>query len=507
LLEDREGAVWIGTSYSGLIRHDESGFAAIETTHQEILSLAEDREGNMWVGTGGGGLNRIRRRAIKLEAGESGLPFAAVQSICEDTNGTTWVATQNGVLARRVAGKWSPPPSASDWPADATCIAADTQGSLWIGTRFHGLFCWRDGRFVPWGDPKELRGRTLHTLLVSHNGDLWLGEETPHAIQRLHAGKLTTFDVPQDIQDIRVIRAMAEDSAGNIWAGTAKGILLRISNDRLSVETPRPAQELASIRCLYATTDGALWIGHAGWGVGLMKDGHYAEIRAAQGLYDDYLSHIVADGSGWLWFGANRGIFKVRQAELENVAAGRPARVRSIHYGRGEGLPSLQANFGDSPDVLRSRDGQLWIPMRTALAVIDPAQLGENTGAPATLLTRVSVDERTVAWYGGALPVTRNGSELVDLRSPGARFRLPPRHRRVDIEFATLNLTAPENVQFRYRLEGYDENWIESGSRIVDRSNPRAPRAANYPRLAAGDYRFRGARAVCLLPASSATVG
>lgn len=486
LLEDHEGAVWIGTSYSGLFRHDDSGFAAVETTHQEILSLADDREGNLWVGTAGGGLNRVRRRAVRLEAVESGLPFAAVQSICEDTNGVTWAATQNGVLARRIAGKWGPPPPTGNWPADATCVAADAQGSLWIGTRLHGLFCWRDGQFVSWGDPKELRGQTLHTLLASRNGDLWLGEETPHALQRLRAGKLTTFDVPQDI---RVIRAMAEDTTGNIWAGTSKGVLLRVANERLSIETPRAAQELASIRCLHATSDGALWIGYAGWGVGLIKDGRYVEVRAFQGLYDDFLSHIVADDSGWLWFGANRGIFKARQADLENVAAGRAGRVRSIHYGRGEGLPSLQANFGDSPDVLRSHDGRLWIPMRTALAVVDPVQLGENPHSPPTLITRIAVDDQTVAWYGGVLSVVKQ--DLVDLRNPDARLQLRPRHRRVDIEFATLSFRAPENVQFRYRLEGYDDAWIESGSRSIDRANPRAPRTAGYARLGAGEYRFR----------------
>ena len=73
LLEDHEGAVWIGTSFSGLFRHDESGFESIETTHQEILSLAEDREGNLWVGTAGGGVNRVRRRAVALEGARGGL--------------------------------------------------------------------------------------------------------------------------------------------------------------------------------------------------------------------------------------------------------------------------------------------------------------------------------------------------------------------------------------------------------------------------------------------------
>src|SRR3989442_8337133 len=125
-------------------------------------------------------------------------------------------------------------------------------------------------------------------------------------------------------------------------------------------------------------------------------------------------------------FGADRGICKVRLDDLNDAMEDKSPRVRSIHYGRGEGLPSLQGNFGDSPDVLRSRDGRLWIPMRTALATVDPAKLGENSPAPTTLLSRVSVDDRIVAWYGGAMPVAKSGAGVLDLKNPDARLRVPP---------------------------------------------------------------------------------
>jgi len=405
MIEDRDGAVWIGTSYNGLFRQDQSQFEPIETSHPEITALAEDREGNIWVGTAGGGLNRVRRRAVALEGTEAGLPFAAIQSICEDSAGNIWAATQNGVLVRRHQEKWAAL-AGPDWPQDVTAVAADPKGGIWIGSRLNGLHRWRDGKFVAWGDATELRGQTIHTLHVSKAGDLWIGEETPpgnpHAIERLRKGQLRRFDIARDS---RVIRAMAEDSSGNIWAGTSKGVLFRITGDQLEEIRPRPEKELASIRCLHATPEGSLWIGYAGWGVGRLKDGNYTEIRTEHGLYDDYISHIVSDGHGWLWFGANRGIFKVSQADLDNCSdKTSSARVRSIHYGRGEGLPSLQANFGDSPDVLQSRDGRLWIPMRTALAVVDAARENEISDPPPVLLRRVLADERTAAWYSGVLP-------------------------------------------------------------------------------------------------------
>jgi signal transduction histidine kinase/ligand-binding sensor domain-containing protein len=478
MVEDRTGAVWIGTSFNGLFRHDDSGFEAIETSHPEIVGMSEDREGNIWVGTGGGGLNRVRRRAVSIQGTESGLPFAAIQSICEDTNGVIWAATQNGVLARRVREKWEPL-NTGNWPQDVTTVTSDNQGGVWIGTRLHGLYLWLDGQFVNWGDPADLQGQTLHTLHASKNGDLWIGLETPNVVQRLRNRRMRAFEIPQDS---RVIRAMAEDASGAIWAGTSKGLLFRIQGDEITEVTPRPGKELASIRCLYTTPDGALWIGYAGWGIGRLKAGKYSEIRSEHGLYDDYVSHIVADGHGWLWFGANRGIFKVSEEDLENVAENRSARVRSIHYGKGEGLPSLQGNFGDSPDVLRSHDGRLWIPMRTALGVVDAARESEVSDPPPVQLRRIVVDDRTVAWYSGVLPsLQQDGHPVLDPGSPDARLRLPPRHRIVEFEFSALSFTAPENIQFRYRLEGYDDQWREAGS----------TRRAIYPRLGAGSYIFR----------------
>ncbi len=478
LMEDREGAVWIGTSFSGLYRHDESGFEAIPTTHQGILSVIEDREGNIWVGTFGGGLDRIRRRAITLEGQESGLPFASVQSICEVTNGSIWAVTQNGVVVHKVGDKWNSLPAGDRWPLGANCVASDSRGSLWIGTRQRGLFCWRDGRFVDWGDASQLQGMTLHTLLVGKNGDIWMGQESPSAILRLHDGHITVFPAPPDS---RIIRAMAEDAAGNIWAGTSKGVLLRVTGDRTAVVSPRTSQELASIRCLYATPDGSLWIGYAGWGVGWLRNGRYAEFNTGQGLYNDYISHIVADDHGWLWFGANRGIFKVRLQDFQSVADNRLSQIRPVHYGRGEGLPSLQGTFGDSPDVLRSHDGRLWIPMQTALVVVDPAKLYRNPKPPPVLLTQVLVDDHIAARYSGILPNDDDtNAGVLDLMSTNVVLRLPAGHRRIEFEFAALSFNAPENVQFRYRLDGLEDDWNEAGTR----------RSATYSRIPGGKYVF-----------------
>jgi signal transduction histidine kinase len=363
-------------------------------------------------------------------------------------------------------------------------VTADPSGALWIGTRSHGLFCWKENRLVNWGPTNELAGKTIHTMQIARTGDLWIGEENSNAVQRLRAGKLTTLEAPPK-EDLRVVRAMTEDAGGTIWVGTSRGLLLRVEGDRLVRESGRAKSPPISIRCLYATTDGSVWIGYAGsggGGVGRFKDGKLAIVGAEQGLFDDFISHIVADGHGWLWFGGDRGLFKVRQQDLDDRAEQRISRVRSIHFGVGEGLPSLQATFGAAPAAMRSRDGRLWIPMRTALAVVYPDRWSEKSDPPPVVLHRVTVDEHTVAFYGGAVPNGASGVPTpLDLGEPGAVLRLPPGHRRVHFAFSALSFSAPENIHLRYRLDDSDDEWREAGTE----------RSADYSRLPAGKYRFR----------------
>src|SRR5581483_8365492 len=188
--------------------------------------------------------------------------------------------------------------------------------------------------------------------------------------------------------------------------------------------------------------------------------GRFAMIRSDRGLYHDDISQIVTDDRGWLWFGCDRGLFKVRQNELEDVANGLATTVQSVCYGRDQGLPPLQAAYGNWPGALRGRDGRLWIPMRSSLAVIDPARLRSDSRPVPVLLKQITVDDRTQAYYGGPIPLRgKIPPGRANLRSASTGLEIVPGYRRLTFTYAALSLSAPESVQFRYRLDGFDEEW------------------------------------------------
>lgn len=482
LLEDRSGAVWIGTTFNGLTRFDGSHFETVPTSARGIGTLMEDAEGNLWVGMRGGGLDRVQMRPVQLELEEVGLPFEPLQSVTEATDGTLWGATENGVLVRRDgSANWSVVPTPG---GGVMCVAAGRSNSVWVGTLNRQLFCWSGGKFQTWGRAEGLGGRILHCLLVGSNGDVWISG-SPTEIQYLRAGRFETLKLDRDSG---AVRTMTEDTEGNVWIGTARGALLRAcpGNDVVIDETERLGLPAMSIRTVQAAGDGSVWIGYAGWGLGRVKDGHFAHISTAQGLDDDFVSQIIFDERGSVWYAGDRGLFRLRQEEAESVFAGRAARVQSIHYGKSEGLPVLQAMSGSSPSALRSHDGRLWMPMKTALAVIDPGRMQENRNPPAVVVTGMTVDGELRGWNQGIQLQTAKQTHSIGSASPvdfeksDAMLQLSPGHRRIQFTFTALNFRAPEDLRFRYMLDGADDRWIDGSKREAD-----------YSRLPWGNYRFR----------------
>ena len=480
LLEDRSGALWVGTSSEGLLRFDGQHIEKVPTSHQEITCLFEDREENIWVGTEGGGLNLIRPRTAGLMGREAGLPFESVQSVTEDADGWLWAASQDGQLARAKENRWEVVSKSAQWPGgNATCVAADASNGVWVGTSDRGLKYFRDGAWRGWQRREGLASDAIRSLIVASHGEVWVATTAPNRLHRLREGQVTVIT---SSSPLGAIRAMAEGTNGTIWIGTAEGQVLRVDGNAL-VEDPAIVEPLAlSVRSLLATDDGRLWIGYAGDGLGHLKDGKYQRLTTAAGLTDDFISHLLADERGNLWITGNRGLSRISLAELDSVLDGRAQRVSAHAYGSVDGLPAMQANRNFCPSAWRGRDGRLWFSMHSGLLAVQPENIRDNPHLPPVRLERVAVDDQSVAVYNAGTPLqTSLATNCVNLRDLTQPLKLGPGHRKVEIDFAALSFTSPENVQFRYRLSRFDAKWVDAGSE----------RRATYPRLVAGEYEFR----------------
>lgn len=484
LFEDRSGALWIGTRNGGLFRYDGSIIKSVPSSHHEISCLKEDREGNLWVGTRGGGLNRLRPSMVEVVDLAVGVPGEAVRSVCQDSAGTLWAVTQIGLVTRREPRGWRALSASDHWAERyAQCICANPGGGVWIGTQYKGLHLWQDGRVVTnFAFATGLAGNFVNALLVSGEADLWVGTETAdmrgHAVQRWRSGRWQTFTLPANCG---TVAAMVADPSGKVWAATSAGRLLRFGEEHYTDETQKTLAVPQAIRCLLSTGDGSLWIGYAGRGVGRVQGNRFSLFDHEQGLPEDYISQIVPDGLGRLWFAGNRGIFSVKLAEFGAVISGQSSILRAVNYGRNEGLPGTQASYGYWPGAMCSADGKLWIPMQSGLTAVDAPGLRENPLPPLVALERAVVDGQSIAIHDfGQRVAIVNSAASLEHEHLEPHLRLHPGYQRIVFEFTALSFAAPANVQFKYRLRHLDLDWVDA----------RGQRVAEYPHIPPGNYVF-----------------
>ena len=481
MLEDRSGCLWLGTLKAGLFRFDQDGGVTAPLSQQTILALQEDREGTLWVGTRGGGLNQLKPRVIELLTTGSATPFEPVQSLCQDTEGMLWaIVWPDGRVMRSAGQAWSPwSPEDGRSVSRAECVVADPRGGVWIGTSDAGVKHWQNGTVTETLDHSNgVASYDIGSLLATASGELWIGPRGVEVLQCRKDGQLRTFQLPSGGGSVI---ALALDSAGDCWVATYGRRLLRVHGEVLTDETAGTLAEPCEIRGLLGTPDGSLWIGYAGQGLGRLKAGRFSQWRTDQGLHDDYICNMLPDGRGRLWFAGNRGIFSVRVQDLEDFAAGRVTRVRSVAYGRNDGLLRLQANFNFWPGAQRGTDGRLLFAMQSGIAAVAADELKEDRDSPPVVIERVTANGQTVAAYqAGGLPEPANASVPLELAQAGPHLHLAPAQRRVEFAFTALTFTKPESIGFRYRLHPVDEGWIEAGTL----------RTATYAQIPPGRYRF-----------------
>ena len=455
LLRDRDGNLWIGTYGGGLVRFDGQHFETLDHSNglgsDSIWSLFEDREGLLWAGTLGGGLNRLKNGAFDTLGLESGLPSTLSSTLVEDIDGSFWVGSRGAGLSRMVGRRFTPDPT---YPADGVwAILRDRAGTLWTGTSGRGLARRTDGEgwevFGPEHHP--LLSGSVFTLIEDPGGGLWIG--TNEGLLFWNDKGFETFGRAEGLASEQ-IRAFVLGPEGGLYVGTTGGLSHRpASGGPFRSYTAADGLPSENIWSLTWGAEDALWLGTYGGGLARFRAGRFDAWTTAAGLPDDDVTSVVRDDLGCLWLGGSRGVFRVLEEEVARwMDEGGPSPAFGV-YGRHDGIRS---DGGGLPIGLRARDGRVWFAHFGGVSVIDPATV-QPIPAPAVLLERAEVAT-------GPIPVDE------PLRSDTRGYHF---------HFTAPTLTVPEKIAFRYRLLGFDDDWIETETR-----------EATYSFLEPGDYVF-----------------
>ena len=482
-LEDRSGNLWIGTGVGELWRigtnHVVRRFRFRDSTTVELgRSVFEDAEGNLWIGNGGDGLVRLKPRALKTFDSGDGLASDVVRSVTEDGNGNIWLATVNRV-------DWFPPGNSSRAEARGLemnlpwSIYCARDHSIWIGALGQGLLR-ISGQNQTWVTQPNRQNGTPEPNVIFERRDGAIQLGTPEGLYGIENGCLIQRQGPPGVLAID-IRSMAESPSGDLYMGLNGEGLLRKTQKDWAHFTSRDGLAENHVWALYADAEGAVWIGTHGGGLSRLKDGRFFNFSAGwpagrelEFELPPIINSILEDDTGHLWLAANQGLFRVERRQLTDVAEGRTNSANVTHYDRASGMGSSQCTGDRQPAACKARDGKLWFATMKGVTVVDPRALPFNNRPPPVAVEAVLIDD-------ALLPPVASTSTKDKGNPVQTSVTVPAGVHRLEIRYAGLSFTAPERVRFRYRLEGFDKDWVKAGTR----------RAAYYTKLPPSTYRFQ----------------
>jgi signal transduction histidine kinase/ligand-binding sensor domain-containing protein/ActR/RegA family two-component response regulator len=524
--EDRGGNLWIGTQ-GGLNRMRAGQFTRVTTreglSDNNIRTLHEDRAGNLWIGTYGGGLNRIHLPGFHKKDGtfivtaytaEYGLSNDFVKAIYEDREGSLWVGTSVG-LNRLKDGKFTPF-TTKEGLADnmVRCIYEDWQGSLWIGTTeglnhldfhkkegtftryttvqglsndyvlsiyedrerslwigtYNGLTRLKNGRFTRYAAEGGLHDKRVNCIHEDRQGDLWVGTvKGLYRMNRVHSqgGTFTRYTTQQGLCSDHVL-SFSKDRQGNLWIGTTEGLnRLDLHDEEAAFTsfTTRHGLPNDVVLSLHRDREGDLWIGTES-GLSRWKDGKFTSATVKHGLPDDKIIRVLEDDRGKFWISCHKGIFQVSKNELNHVCDGKTQLLHCVLFDEKDGMKSRECNGGTQPAGWKTRDGKLWFPTIEGIVMLDPGNIKINRQPPPVKIEEITADNKKIRLF-----LSSNRKKLVF--SPGSQ--------RFEMHYTALSFLVPERVRFKIKLEGFDTEWLEVGTR----------RTAYYTKLPPGNYTFR----------------
>ncbi len=502
LFEDNEDNVWVGAQ-GGLLRLSPSAASAITTADgapQSINTIYQDPLGDLFVTALNGKLFRVARRTLAPVQLPTPLSRMSVRNLFRDSRKALWIGTDGQGVARIDAGEVARFTMKQGLVNDfIRAFCEDREGGLWIGTD-GGLSRFHQGRFQNFTTENGLAYDSIRALLLDRSGDLWVA--TDGGLSCIRAGD-DHFNPSLERLRGQKVWALYEDTEGKLWIGTHGAGLFLLKNGLPKNSFPKnglpknglpqnglpkdglpqnglpkkglPKDGLPKDGLLKnglpknglpkngLPKDGLLKNGLPKNGLpknGLPKNGTMAQFTTRTGLPSNKIHFIAEDAQGNLWMSGPSGVVVVSRRELESLSGQSTGQLAVRVYSTAEGLSTNQMNGGVQPAGAMLASGEMWFPSAKG-AVRIKQNSGDRRNAPPVLIEQALADDR-------AVPFSKH-------------LILSPGRGKLEIHYTAIRLRSPDRIRFKFRMEGFDQDWTDAGQR----------RVAYYTNLPAGNYRFR----------------
>lgn len=505
IVEDTAGGIWVATGDSLLTRIREEGgsgppppvirLPASSSQPERATSALRDAHGNLWLGTVTGSLFRITDPSrgtpvVARVSGNHGADGGAVYALLEDKEKDIWIAAQLGLS--RLSDTAVVPLRHLEGRALPNAIAADGNGGTWIASNdgltrvsaagrvehlgadrlgFAGLKSVHvDRRGTIWaasdrrivkvtgGVVTPVQTARAFTRILSLSTDrehgLWIADED-QGVFRLAGGRLESMPLPQDRTDAAVTLL---DRQGDTWVGFHDGGIARYHEGALANYYEDPT--LVGVMAMLEDRQGRIWAGTTS-GLAAVTGGAVITVPASDRIPLRYVNSLIEDVDGYLWAGTTTGLVRVHPNELVKAAAQPSYQPAFRVLDARDGLSGSPSSRG-LPSASGGPANRLWITVANGLVAVDPTRL-----KPARLPPSVQIEQLT----GDGNPFEWNPQGTT----------LPPRTKLVQLAYTAVNFNGPTRLRFRYRLDGYDQDWHPGGPGQL----------ATYTNLPPRTYRFQ----------------
>jgi ligand-binding sensor domain-containing protein len=484
IYEDSRGTLWIGTFHWGLWQYEATTNQFFQClpdpndpyslSEERISCIYEDRSGVLWFGTYRHGLNRYDRRQDVFARYKT---ISGVYAVWQDRRGELWVGTDDDGLLRfdrqgKCVRQYRQEPQNPDSLSTNGILAIyeDRRGGIWIGTKLWlHYYDARHDHFVRYlhepVNPKDGEQYAVKTIYEDAAGEIWIGTNGS-GLCRLDRSPKTFAYYRHDPLNPRSLSSnnvwtICEGRDGTLWVGTFGAGLNRFDRKTQAfaryINEPNNQHSLNNnaIYSLYADPEGQLWIG--AWGNGLnrldLRTNRFAHYTERDGLPDNFVKSILPDGHGNLWLSTDKGLSKFD-----------PKTETFKNFTVKDGLISNQFL---SSAYYKSADGRMFFGGEGGMVAFHPDSIRDNPYIPPVVITRFKVFDKP-------LPRQRALSSLKEIQ-------LSYRQNFFSFEFVALDYAVPANNQYAYKLEGFDPDWVNGGTR----------RYASYTNVDPGHYVFR----------------
>jgi len=493
IFEDNNGLLWIGTISGGLnylnkktvkfrhFRNQTDNSATLIS--DKLYCVLQDRSGMLWIG--GEGLNLLSNKLNRFELfrhnphNSNSLSYNKVWGFCEDNHSNLWIGTDGGGLNLYdrdtkyfTAFKNNPLNKNSLSCNDITTLAYNDH-KIWIGTNGGGLniFNIEDKSFTHIQDNPiipQIKGiNNIITLAFDKSKRLWIGTyenglivyDYKHQIFKKYNGN------PNDENSLtgNYISALFCDSKGTMWIGGWGGGLCRFNEKennftRFLHKQDNPKSLISNIvHTIYETGNSGervLWVGTSS-GLSYMNlsdsTNEFHHINIKNVLSNNVIYAILDDNDGNLWLSGNQGIYRFN-----------PHSMTAKHFSYHDGLQSNEFNAGSS---LKCNNGLLLFGGVNGFNSFFPKDIKVSHYMPSVILTSFKILDKPCD-----IP-------LINMSS----IKLKYKQNFFSFEFSALDFNEPQANHYKYKIEGFDQNWIESGTRNY----------ASYTNLDAGSYTLK----------------